>query len=270
MASNTSRISTGINTRDRLLDKAEELFARDGFAATSMRELTTQAGTNLAAVNYHFKSKEGLIRAILVRRFGPLNEERMRLLDMAERAAAPGLPTLDSVLEAFVAPTIRMCRQYPDFMRLMGKLQNDPPAEIREWMNTDLFSPLVIRLESLLTRILPQAPIEELYWRMIFIVGSMCQTWMSLQDMESLSRGQVRFDSDDALIRRLVSFASAGLRAGAGNAPERPIHASSQSATLHAVPQPPVSPAPAPMPHLPSMPSSMPSLAMVRLNGHEN
>jgi AcrR family transcriptional regulator len=264
MASNTSRISTGINTRDRLLDKAEELFARDGFAATSMRELTTQAGTNLAAVNYHFKSKEGLIRALLVRRFGPLNEERIRLLDMAERAAAPGLPTLDSVLEAFVAPTIRMCRQYPDFMRLMGKMQSDPPAEIREWMSSDLFSPLVIRLEALLTRILPRAPIEELYWRMIFLVGAMCQTWMSLQDMEVLSRGQVRFDNDDALIRRLVSFAAAGIRAGSPADNAQPM---SQPVTS-------TQPLPGPMvgtgqgPHLPSMPSSMPSMAMVRLNGN--
>ena len=76
------------STKDRILDAAEGLFAQQGFSATSLRAITAQAGVNLAAVNYHFGSKDGLLEAVFVRRLGPLNDERLALLDEAE--STPG------------------------------------------------------------------------------------------------------------------------------------------------------------------------------------
>jgi len=213
-ATSTSRISTSFNTKERLLDAGEELFAQHGIAGTSLRDLTNHAAANLASVNYHFGSKEGLLRALLERRIRPLNEERLRLLDTAERAAADGKPTLESILHAFVAPTIWMCRRHPHFMRVMGRMQTDPDPEIRAWMATDLFAPIVARLEKLLTAALPQVPLEELYWRMSFLVGAMCHTWTNLHDTELLSKGQATFKGDAEMIDRLVAYAAAGLRAG--------------------------------------------------------
>ena len=75
-------------TRYRILDTAESLFAEQGFSATSLRNITTAAGVNLAAVNYHFRSKEGLIEAVFARRVAPLNAERLELLTAAEDRAA--------------------------------------------------------------------------------------------------------------------------------------------------------------------------------------
>ena len=76
-----------INTKDRLLDAAERLFADKGYSATSLRDITQKAEVNLAAVNYHFGSKEALLSAALERRFDPVNRKRLELLDAAEAEA---------------------------------------------------------------------------------------------------------------------------------------------------------------------------------------
>ncbi|PZM50707.1 hypothetical protein DKP91_18155 [Enterococcus faecium] len=76
-------------TPEAVLDAAEMLFARQGHEATSMRQITALAGVNLAAVNYHFGSKEGLVQAVLKRRLGALNQERLNQLEQLERQAGP-------------------------------------------------------------------------------------------------------------------------------------------------------------------------------------
>ena len=83
--------NTTHDTRDRLLDTAERLFAERGVDATSLRHITTEAEANLASVNYHFGSKEALFRQIFARRIGPINEERLRLLDACEANNPPTL-----------------------------------------------------------------------------------------------------------------------------------------------------------------------------------
>ncbi len=65
----------------RILDSAERLFARNGFEATSLRAIIVEARVNLASVHYYYRSKEGLIRAVIERRFAPINQERLRLLE---------------------------------------------------------------------------------------------------------------------------------------------------------------------------------------------
>src|SRR5215470_418761 len=79
--------ATSADTKTRILDAAEALFTEHGFEATSLRQLTTAAGVNLAAVNYHFGSKEELFQAVLTRRLDPMNQERLDLLTGLEREA---------------------------------------------------------------------------------------------------------------------------------------------------------------------------------------
>src|SRR3989442_13609471 len=64
-------------TRERLLEAAERLFAERGFRATSVRALTSEAGCNVASVNYHFGGKEGLYREMFRRRLVALREQRI-------------------------------------------------------------------------------------------------------------------------------------------------------------------------------------------------
>ena len=100
-------------TAERILDAAEELFADLGFDATSTRAITTRAGVNLAAVNYHYGSKDALIEAVFARRLVPLNRERLELLDRVEARAGAGGPAVESIVEAFVRPPMRKIREVP-------------------------------------------------------------------------------------------------------------------------------------------------------------
>src|SRR5499427_8524856 len=87
-------------TQEKILDSAEELFMEHGFEATSLRAITAAARVNLAAVNYHFGSKEELFQAVLSRRLDPMNQQRVELLDRLERDAAPNALACEQILAA--------------------------------------------------------------------------------------------------------------------------------------------------------------------------
>src|ERR1700761_8308807 len=95
---------TVASTKDRILDAAERLVGARGFEATPVRAITAEAGVNLAAVNYHFQSKEALIRAVIARRIAPVNERRLKMLDAAEA----GPLSVEAVIEAFIRPVFEM------------------------------------------------------------------------------------------------------------------------------------------------------------------
>jgi AcrR family transcriptional regulator len=79
------------DTRKRLLDATEWLFIESGYEAMSLRHITTRAGANLAAVNYHFGSKEALMQELLSQRLDRLNRERLQLLSACEQQYPEGL-----------------------------------------------------------------------------------------------------------------------------------------------------------------------------------
>ena len=96
------------DTKQRILDAAAELFAEDGFAATSLRHIISKAGVNLAAIHYHFGTKQDLLDRIILQKISPLNDRRMELLDQFEAEAAPEPPSVEKIMEAFLAPAIQM------------------------------------------------------------------------------------------------------------------------------------------------------------------
>src|SRR5687768_49574 len=96
--------------KTRILDAAEELFMEHGFEATSLRQLTAAASVNLAAVNYHFGSKEELFQAVLTRRLDPMNQERIDLLEKLERDSATRPLTCEKILSAMLIPALRLAR----------------------------------------------------------------------------------------------------------------------------------------------------------------
>src|SRR5579862_2477676 len=107
------------DTKSRILDAAEKLFGHNGFDATSLRDITAEADVNLAAVNYHFQSKDSLIDAVILRRIEPINRRRLELLD-----AAGAHPTVEQIVEAFVAPVVEQDR--PPMLSMMGRALADP------------------------------------------------------------------------------------------------------------------------------------------------
>src|SRR5258708_40373917 len=102
--------ATSADTKARILDAAEHLFMEHGFEATSMRQLTSAAGVNLAAVNYHFGSKEELFQAVLTRRLDPMNQERIELLQKVEREAGGKPLSCEKILFAMLIPALRLAR----------------------------------------------------------------------------------------------------------------------------------------------------------------
>ena len=96
------------DTKTRILDAAEKLFGEKGFDGTSLRDITTEADVNLAAVNYHFQSKDALVRAVIARRVVPVNQRRLELLDACEQAAGAGPLPIEAVLDAFIRPVLEI------------------------------------------------------------------------------------------------------------------------------------------------------------------
>ncbi len=203
-----------VPTRDRILDAAEELFAEQGFAS-SLRNITSSAGVNLAAVNYHFGSKEELIRELFARRLGPLNEERLELLDRAESASG-GTPPLEEIVNAFVGPALRMSHDPRGaiFMRLFGHTMSQRDDRILR-MFTDQLRVVIERFSAALARALPHLGREEILWRMLFMVGSMAHTMALSDKFPSISGGLCQAADVETTLRRLVPFVAGGLRAAA-------------------------------------------------------
>ena len=206
----------GPDTRTRILDAAERLIAEAGIDAASMRAVTSAAKVNLAAVNYHFGSKESLVVAVYARRLRPLNEERLRGLDAAEAAAIPAPPALEAVLRSLIEPTLRQVHATGAdgqiVIRLLGRCLNEQGSWLRELLATEM-DPLIARYTTALGRCLPELPQVELYWRIHFAAGAMTYTLSQGHKLEHMSKGACDLGDVEGTTRRLVQFIAAGMRA---------------------------------------------------------
>jgi AcrR family transcriptional regulator len=203
------------DTKERILDTAERLFSEQGYAATSLRSIIARAGVNLAAVHYHFHSKEALLEAVILRRSVPANHERLALLERFEKEAGGNPPPLEKVIEAFVAPTLQMSRdpQSPSmvFMKLLGRLHAE--GDLLPQILTSQFGDVLERFGAALRAALPDLPPEELFWRLNLALGALAQTLRGgSKALEAISDLPLSFNSETAL-ERLVAFLSAGFRA---------------------------------------------------------
>ena len=199
-----------LETRTRILDAAEELFMLHGFEGTSMRSLTAKAGVNLAAVNYHFGSKDALIEAVFRRRLDPMNAERIAALDRLDDLSA------ENIIRAFVRPSLHLVEDAKggrNFIRLLGRSYSEPAKAIRALIG-QLYAPVMERYKGALERALPHMPREELVWRMHFMFGTLAYT-LAATDTVQLIAGCKPEDRYDArlLEERLAAFLMAGLNA---------------------------------------------------------
>ncbi len=201
-------------TKERILDAAERLFADSGFAATSLRDITGEADVNLASVNYHFGSKEALLSAILERRFRPINEERIALLDELESRAGERGPALEDIVAAFVGPPFHSWVEAgsggPKFLKLIGQIHSQANEEIRAAFARQ-FDRVLTRFTAAFERALPDLDPEEVTTRVLFIVGAMAHalTWGE----QVAARAPRARCCSDQLLDSLVSFAAAGMAA---------------------------------------------------------
>jgi AcrR family transcriptional regulator len=195
------------DTKSRILDAAEKLFGINGFEATSLRDITAEAQVNLAAVNYHFQSKESLIDAVLARRIEPVNRRRFEMLD----AAGPN-PTLEQILEAFMMPVLD--QDLASVVPLLGRMMSDP-TQFVERVFKKYFAPVSQRIREELQKQLPELPRNELFWRTHFLAGIMTHVMSWSQVLPEMTDGLCNVSDRQAVTRRIVAFAAAGFRSAA-------------------------------------------------------
>lgn len=215
------------NTKESILDAAEALFAEQGFGGTSLRSITAAAGANIAAVNYHFGSKEALIEAVFARRLLPMNEERLQRLAALERDHGASPIPLHALVEAFIAPAMDLSRDTQgggqQFIRLLGRSYTEPSEWLHERVR-GMYEAVIERFKPAFARSLPHLPTDELYWRMHFMVGVLAYCMAGTDMMRLIASCRLNDALDNAaLTQRLVTFLEAGLNAPVAQVPERSL-----------------------------------------------
>jgi AcrR family transcriptional regulator len=211
----------GAGTRARLLDAAERLFGERGFEGTSIRAVTRAAGTSVSAANYHFGSKEALLRSTLLRRVEALNQRRIEQLDALEREAAGRPLELEAILEAFLEPFFAERAASADatahFRQIAARLYSDPP-EIVAAIKQEVFAPIARRFVVALAGALPDRSREEVELDfqfaigvMVHVIGGHLATAPNLEGADSAPAGVAL--SDEELLRSMITFIAGGLQA---------------------------------------------------------
>lgn len=219
-AATGSAASPGADTKERLLDAAERLFADRGFEGASMRAVTQAAGASVSSANYHFGSKEELLGAVLRRRVEPLNRRRLQLLEALE-ARAEGPAALEDVLDAYLRPPMEHTEAgaLPDrslARHVAARLFADPP-EIVAALKAELFGTVNARFSEALARALPELPRERCALLLQFTTAVLVHLISGQVDAQLLAglEQDPGESSGDAVRRTVTRFAAAGFRAAA-------------------------------------------------------
>lgn len=216
-------LARSIDTRNRILDAAETLFSERGLEGASMRAMTAAAGVNLAAVNYHFGAKEGLVVAVYARRLRPLNEERLRLLTQAE-ARTP--LRLEEILSAYFAPVLRLLHDSERgqvFGRLLVRAMAEPGPYLAQLFLEEM-APVQERFTAALGRMLPGLPAGSLFWRMNLATSTLHGSVAGGGGLELPVQGSCDPSDVEALIQQLVEFTAGGMQAGGATSVKKGHH----------------------------------------------
>lgn len=205
------------DTKGRILEATELLFIEFGYEAMSLRQITARAKVNLAAVNYHFGSKEALMQSVLGRRLDPLNTRRLALLTACEERWTKEQLTCDHVLGALFVPALQMARNPdtggPAFLRLMGRVYSDTSPFVQNYL-LGHYAPVFGRFFEAFSGALPHVPRAELGWRLHFSLKALAGV-LAGDDLNNLlpmfTQGKPMTDA--SLLARLTALVVATLNA---------------------------------------------------------
>ncbi len=204
-------------TKDRILDAAERLFAEHGYDRTSLRALTAAAEVNLAAVHYHFGSKEGLYRAVFERRVDPINRERLAQLDRAEAAAGAEPVPLRTLLEAFLGPPFALSARedagFRRFLQIVARMHSSTGAHALALR--DVFHEVQRRFFPAFLRTLPHLDERDLFWRIHLLLGGMLTLFADPHRLRVMSAGRCDSADPEEALDELLAFATGALEAPA-------------------------------------------------------
>lgn len=203
--------SPHFSTKERILGAAEELFARNGFAGASLRELTAAAKVNLAAVNYHFGSKDNLVNEVFRRRLDELSAQR---LDALARVLAQPETSLEDILAAFIHPALLLSLDASGgstFVRVLARAYAEHNERLRKFLSEN-YGHVLKEFAAAFSARLPHLDKEELYWRIDIIAGALTY---AMADFGVIKRRASLSDKvhRERAAEHLIRFAAAGLRA---------------------------------------------------------
>ncbi|MDP4530297.1 TetR/AcrR family transcriptional regulator [Alkalimonas delamerensis] len=202
------------DSKDRILDAAEELFARHGFDGVTLRQIASLAGVDVALTNYHFGKKQALLSAVVARRGALLNAARLDALRFAEQVASPKPAAIEQIVEAFLQP-LKIAQASTDkgwkhYCALIAYINNSPV-----WGKTMMeqhFDDLIREFTSAMQRTFPKACPEKIFWCYHQLSGALALTFANTGRIDSLSGGLCHSDDFEAAYQVMVPFISAGFR----------------------------------------------------------
>ena len=212
--------STRFSTKERILGAAEELFAQQGFSGTSLRQVTSRAEVNIAAVNYHFGSKENLVNEVFRRRMDDMSAQRLEMLRKA-REEAPD--SLEAILAAFVQPALALAANRNGggaFIRVIARAYAETNDGLRAFLS-ERYGHVQRDFARALAACLPGLTKEELYWRLDFLGGALTY---AMADFGLIKRpaGVSEIDHRRRAGSELIRFAAAGFRSTPAAEPASP------------------------------------------------
>ncbi|MFD2165920.1 TetR/AcrR family transcriptional regulator [Thalassotalea euphylliae] len=203
-----------MTTKNKILDAAEDLFAVKGFNGTSLREITSLAEVNLAAVNYHFGSKKELIKAVMSRYMNELapNLEKA-LLDVGSDENA----SLNDVFSAFVQPLLSLNNfrenGTSNFLQLLGRGYTDSQGFLR-WFLTTQYPNVIQYFVDAVQRAYPELSPEDMFWRLHFTMGTIVFTMSSSDALLDIAKNDFSRDLEiENLIEQVIPYIAAGVAA---------------------------------------------------------
>ena len=202
----------GSGTREALLEAAASLLAEKGFETVSVREITGLAQANVASVNYHFGSRDGLIDAVVEKMTDPVNRERLERIDGLEAA---GEPTVRQLLEAFFDPLFAKIQGSPMtknlFVKLMGRMVGDRPYQFSDDVMAQ-FRTVARRFVQAFINACPGLTPEDVFWRIHFSFGVMSNTLTHRDLLTKVSEGMVNEEELEVTMTRVLDFCEAGFK----------------------------------------------------------
>jgi AcrR family transcriptional regulator len=200
------------DTKTRILDAAERLFAEGGFEGTSLRQITAAAQANLAAVNYHFRSKDALIEALVARRIEKINQIRIERLTELERRPEP--PTVEELIDAAIRPMVEGFRESGKphaFGQIFGRMYIESGDRMKRTL-WPMLAGVMAKFKAALSRVLPGYTEEDLHWALHFAMGATSHYLGASRMLEVMSNGSINVADRMAGLDRLVRFVAAGVR----------------------------------------------------------
>lgn len=204
------------DSRERIIDAAERLFADHGYAGCSFRMISKASGINQGLLHYHFASKQNLFSEIFLRYAGKVTERRMALLDAAETAAGDGPVAIETVVRCFVEPPLRLLQTGPSGqagVRIHSQLRHEPSSFALD-LRRRAFGRSTRRFVHAMRLACPHLAAETVYWRFNFMVGCYLVVVSQSGRIEDISGGACSSQDIDGAVAQIVSFLVAGFSAG--------------------------------------------------------